>query len=90
MVVIAVIYAVVMAKEQIKRNKAEEERQEKWNESLRLTTPGETLYCVGCETPFPGPLTEEGCPKCHMTGLTMSAKKYNEENKNRVITLKGR
>ena len=38
-------------------------------EEARKYQPGVRLRCLGCETRFPGPLSDLGCPQCHLLSL---------------------
>lgn len=36
----------------------------------------EKLRCLGCDTDFAGPLTEAGCPNCHLSSLVVTDEEY--------------
>ncbi len=42
-------------------------------EENRKYQPGARLICLGCETRFPGPLSDAGCPRCHLLSLVVVA-----------------
>lgn len=42
-------------------------------EESRKYQPGVRLICLGCETRFPGPLSDAGCPHCHLLSLVVVA-----------------
>ena len=44
-------------------------------EEARKYQPGARLLCLGCETRFSGPLTEAGCPHCHLVSLVVTESK---------------
>lgn len=48
-------------------------------EEKRKYQPGARLICLGCETRFPGPLTDAGCPQCHLLSLVVVAEERSGE-----------
>ena len=36
-----------------------------------LVTPGEPLYCLGCQELFRGPMDAEGCPHCKIRSFVI-------------------
>ncbi len=61
--------------------KAAQARQEQAaaQEESRKHQPGARLICLGCETRFPGPLTDAGCPHCHLLSLVVVAEERSGE-----------
>ena len=47
-------------------------------EESRKYRPGARLVCLGCETRFLGPLTDAGCPNCHLSSLIVVEQKSTE------------
>lgn len=47
-------------------------------EEGRKYQPGVRLLCLGCETRFLGPLTDAGCPHCHLLSLVVTEQKSSE------------
>ena len=45
------------------------------SEESRKYQPGVRLICLGCETRFPGPLTDAGCPCCPLLSLVVTEQK---------------
>lgn len=42
----------------------------------RLYQDGEPLRCLGCEAQFLGPLSDTGCPQCHLSALVVTESDY--------------
>ena len=61
--------------------KAAQAKQEKAAalEEARKYQPGARLICLGCETRFPGPLSDSGCPHCHLLSLVVVAEERSSE-----------
>ena len=57
-----------IAQEQDSRAEAAEED--------RKFHPGAALVCLGCGTHFPSPLTDLGCPSCHLSTLVLTETQY--------------
>ena len=47
-------------------------------EESRKHQPGTRLLCLGCETRFLGPLTDAGCPRCHLLSLIVTEQQSSE------------
>ncbi len=48
-------------------------------EEARKYQPGARLICLGCETRFPSPLSDAGCPNCHLLSLVVLAEERSGE-----------
>ena len=48
-------------------------------EEARKYQAGVRLICLGCETRFRGPLTDAGCPQCHLLSLVVAETNYKNE-----------
>lgn len=48
-------------------------------EESRKYQVGARLICLGCETRFPGPLSDAGCPQCHLLSLVVVAEERSSE-----------
>lgn len=44
-----------------------------------LERPGEPLHCMNCDTDFPGPLPDTGCPNCHLATLVVPQSQYRRD-----------
>ena len=47
-------------------------------EERRKYQPGMRLICLGCEARFLGPLTDAGCPRCHLSSFIVVEQKTTE------------
>ena len=66
------------------RDQTEAEKEAKAARELaereaRLRRKGEQLRCLGCDKKFRGPLTENGCPRCHSASFVMPEAEYLEK-----------
>ena len=41
-------------------------------EEARKYEAGSQLICLGCDAHFAGPLTDTGCPQCHLSSLVVT------------------
>lgn len=41
-----------------------------------LYQEGVMLHCMNCGTAFPGPLTDMGCPECHISSLVITEEEF--------------
>ena len=48
------------------------EQQAAAQEEARKFRAGASLVCLSCGTHFPSPLTDAGCPECHLSVLVMT------------------
>lgn len=55
-----------------------QKEQEATRDESRKYQPGVRLLCLGCETRFLGPLTDAGCPRCHLLSLVVTEQKSAE------------
>lgn len=46
--------------------------QERMAREAKLYQPGVALRCLGCDARFVGPLSETGCPQCHLASLVVT------------------
>lgn len=44
-----------------------------------LARTGERLRCLGCDADFRGPLTDTGCPQCHLSSLVVTEDEYRRQ-----------
>lgn len=58
---------------------ARRESREKAVREARLARKGEPLRCVSCEKTFRGPLTDRGCPHCHLASFVLPEAEYQEK-----------
>ena len=79
LVLVSVIGALFLKQSKSKDNveaKAEREKRRqamlKAQREAKRYAEGTPLVCLNCDTKFKGPLTNTGCPKCHMTTLVMT------------------
>lgn len=52
---------------------AQQEAQQRMEREARLLRPGEPLKCLSCGAAFVGPLSDTGCPQCHLASFVVSA-----------------
>jgi len=91
--VIALLIGFAVLRSSIKRDSQEAqrsaaERNSQIQQEMFLAArykPGVPLMCAGCNTQFPGPLTDSGCPKCHSETLVLTMEEYEQRLKH--ITL---
>lgn len=43
---------------------------------------GTLLVCLGCGKHFEGPLTETGCPECHLSSLVLTEAQFEQQQTN--------
>ncbi len=58
---------------------ARREANEKAVREARLARKGEPLRCVSCDKKFRGPLTDLGCPHCHLASFVLPEAEYQEK-----------
>ena len=71
----------------LQKDRAEERKQQAAarqkaaaeQEEARKYQPGVPLVCLGCDTHFSGPLTDSGCPQCHLSSLVVTQDKLNDK-----------
>jgi ribosomal protein L40E len=72
-------------REELARQEAEEAEKKRQAEAeAQLLRKGVALRCMGCGAQFRGPLSDEGCPKCHIRSLVVTESEYRksqQENK---------
>ena len=61
------------------RAREEQERQALAEREARLRRKGERLQCLGCGHKFLGPLTDDGCPQCHLLALVVTRAEAKEK-----------
>lgn len=54
-----------------RRQTQEQEARDRAEREARLYRQGEKLRCLGCEKTFTGPLSDTGCPHCHLSALVV-------------------
>lgn len=59
-----------------RRQEEEQAAQEQAGREAKLHRKGEKLHCLGCGTTFPGPLSDTGCPQCHLSSLVVTKRDY--------------
>ena len=64
------------------REREEQERQERTAREARLRRRGVPLECLGCGHRFRGPLTDDGCPQCHLAALVVTEAEARKEQMN--------
>ncbi len=47
-------------------------------EEARKFRAGANLVCLSCGTHFPSPLTDAGCPRCHLSVLVMTDAQFRQ------------
>ncbi len=65
----------VIAKQQQASASVRKLKAERDASMYRAGTP---LHCVGCGLAFTGPLTDDGCPECHVATLVITEQEYQE------------
>lgn len=63
-----------------KRDAQAAEKRMAASEEARKHRPGTRLVCLGCGTQFPSPLTDAGCPQCHLSVLVMTKAQFDQMN----------
>ncbi len=59
-------------RQSVTRDRAEAEKaKEQAEREARLHRKGERLRCLSCEKTFRGPLSETGCPRCHLSSFVV-------------------
>ena len=48
-------------------------------EEARKYEAGTGLVCLGCGKRFEGPLTEIGCPDCHLSSLVLTEAQFKQQ-----------
>lgn len=61
------------------REREAQEKRERAAREARLYRRGERLQCLGCGHTFLGPLTDEGCPQCHLAALVVTEAEARKE-----------
>ena len=56
--------------EELRQQQEAEKRTER---EARLLRPAEPLQCLSCGTVFAGPLSDTGCPQCHLASFVVPA-----------------
>jgi hypothetical protein len=59
---------------------ADEERK-RLATDVELHKPDAPLRCLNCGAAFIGPLTEDGCPKCHLGSLVVTELEYQMQQR---------
>jgi hypothetical protein len=68
---------------------AEAEARKLAEREASLQRPGEPLRCLNCDASFVGPLTDDGCPNCHLTTLVVPAAEYEQRSRESVNGIAG-
>ena len=55
----------------LKEKRVKQEQAAAFEERCKYQ-PGMRLICLGCEARFLGPLTDAGCPGCHLLSLVVA------------------
>lgn len=89
LVVVFVIWLLSLAKsrsadrtEKAREDAEEAERRRRQQEEARLRTIGVRLHCMGCGLDFLGPLTDDGCPNCHLQSLVVTEDEFHRTQQN--------
>ena len=61
------------------RAREEQERHAREAQEARMRRKGERLQCLGCGRKFLGPLTDDGCPQCHLSALVVTQAEAKEK-----------
>ena len=64
------------------RAREAQERRDREAREARLRRRGAALQCLGCGHKFPGPLTDDGCPQCHLAALVVTEAEARKEQTN--------
>jgi hypothetical protein len=64
---------------------ARSETQRALERDRQMRAEPSRLRCLGCDTSFQGPLTDEGCPSCHSPALVIPEAEYNQRLINRQV-----
>jgi hypothetical protein len=70
-----------VVQDQAKAKKEAKTAREQAEREARLRRKGEPLRCLGCEKKFRGPLSENGCPRCHSASFVMPEAEYQDKRK---------
>ena len=57
----------------------EQERRAREAQEARLRQKGVRLQCLNCGWKFLGPLTDDGCPQCHLSALVVTEAEAREK-----------
>lgn len=63
------------------RRREEEAARERAAREARLYRTGEALRCLGCGATFAGPLSDTGCPQCHLASFVVTERDYQREQR---------
>jgi len=90
LVVVAVVWLLSLKKsasldrdEAVRSQAAAAEAARRAEEEAKLYREGESLHCLGCGAEFPGPLSDEGCPKCHIASLVVTEAQFRADQQQR-------
>ena len=78
-IIVLILWALSLKSSVARDREAAERRQ---REAL-LYQAGVNLHCLGCGKTFMGPLTDAGCPHCHLAALVVTEADYKENLRNR-------
>lgn len=87
-VVVAGVWFVIVARTEAAERQeaelaaAEKERRRRHDEKIDI--PGEPLRCLNCDTCFEGPVTDDGCPSCHLATLIVTEEEYEHERRQTI------
>ena len=70
----ALFFRTTIQKEQNQARLCEDARRREAEIEGWLSAPNEPLYCAACEQAFRGPLSADGCPRCHSRALVIPAR----------------
>ena len=78
-IVLIVLWALSLKSSVAHDREAAAERER----AARLYQKGVRLRCLGCGQKFGGPLTNAGCPKCHLAAFVVTEADYKESLRNK-------
>ncbi|MGO8671117.1 MAG: hypothetical protein ACLQVD_07115 [Capsulimonadaceae bacterium] len=72
------LYSRSLRADRIAAERETEERRRLDETEARLRKAGEPLLCLSCGAEFVGPLPEDGCPACHLSGMVVPARALSD------------